>query len=113
MNLIYRVFFFFAYGFHALAFGAEIHQNGDYPNSPYRGKSHHPLARSTWGGPALTAPCIINNELPLLETNAFFLSMEFCSLHSFLSMEPTSIKSYTCLLFMELQAQDEHELTGI
>lgn len=75
MNLIYRGFF--AYGFHAPAFGAEIHQNADYPNSPYRGKGHHPLARSTWGGPGLTAPCIIDNEPPLLETNAFFLSMEF------------------------------------
>ena len=75
MNLIYSGFF--AYGFHAPAFGAEIHQNADYSNSPYRGKGYHPLARSTWGGPGLTAPCIIDNELPLLKTNAFVLSMEF------------------------------------
>lgn len=67
----------FACGFPVPAFGVEIHRNADYPNSPCRGKGHDLLEKSAWGCPAPTAPCIINNDLHLLEINVFLLSTEF------------------------------------
>lgn len=67
---------FLAYGFHVPAFGATVHRNAEYPNSPCSGNGHVALEKC----PAPTDPCTIDDGLHWLGTNALLLSIRLASI---------------------------------